>query len=167
MEVAHARLSSLLRNFLVKYADDITFDFAKYQPVDENKDKHQFFEIIDRNNDRMQHLSLLGRLLLIEQSDGPTDVRDKILGDWIDETQAPDGIGTRDGRRITRMTGTSSCSRTIGSRVPSTSRIATASCARPCSTSSNEKRISWRSELRQIGSGSNVPKWLSKTPFAR
>jgi hypothetical protein len=93
MEVAHARLSSLLRNFLVKYADDITFDFAKYQPIDENKDKHQFFEIIDRNNDRMQHLSLLGRLLLIERSDGPTDVRDKILGDWIDETLAPDGIG--------------------------------------------------------------------------
>jgi hypothetical protein len=93
MEVAHARLSSLLRNFLVKYADDITFDFAKYQPIDENKDKHQFFEIIDRNNDRMQHLSLLGRLLLIEKSDGPTDVRDKVLGDWIDETQSPDGIG--------------------------------------------------------------------------
>jgi len=93
MEVAHARLSSLLRNFLVKYADDITFDFTKYQPIDENKDKHQFFEIIDRNNDRMQHLSLLGRLLLIERADGPTDVRDKILGDWIDETQAPNGIG--------------------------------------------------------------------------
>jgi hypothetical protein len=93
MEIAHARLSSLVRNFLVKYADDITFDFAKYQPIDENKCKHQFFDIIDRNNDRMQHLSLLGRLLLIERGDGPTDVRDKILGDWIDETQEPDGIG--------------------------------------------------------------------------
>jgi hypothetical protein len=93
MKVAHARLSSLLRNFLVKYADDITFDFAKYQPIDENKDKHQFFEIIDRDHDRMQHLSLLGRLLLIERADGPTDVRDKVLGDWIDETQVPDGIG--------------------------------------------------------------------------
>jgi len=93
MEIAHARLSSLVRNFLVKYADDIAFDFAKYQPIDENTNKHQFFDIIDRNNDRMQHLSLLGRLLLIEKDDGPTDVRDRILGDWIDETQVPDGIG--------------------------------------------------------------------------
>jgi hypothetical protein len=95
MEVAHARLASLVRNFLVKHADDITVDFARYQPVDENNDKHGFFKIIDRNNDRMQHLSLLGRLLLIEQADGPTDVRDKTLGDWIDETQADDGIGNQ------------------------------------------------------------------------
>jgi hypothetical protein len=93
MEIAHARLSSLVRNFLVKFADDITFDFSKYQPIDENKDKHQFFKIIDRNNDRMQHLSLLGRLLLVERADGPTDVRDKVLGDWIDETQNSEGIG--------------------------------------------------------------------------
>lgn len=93
MEIAHARLSSLLRNFLVKHADDITFDFTRYKPIDENPDKHQFFDIIDRNNDRMQHMSLLGRLLLIEKADGPTDVRDKVLGDWIDETQSLDGIG--------------------------------------------------------------------------
>jgi hypothetical protein len=93
MEVAHARLSSLVRNFLVKYADDITFDFGKYKPIDENKDKHKFFDIIDRNNDRMQHLSLLGRLLLVERAGGPGDVRDKSLGDWIDETQVEDGIG--------------------------------------------------------------------------
>jgi Protein of unknown function DUF262/HNH endonuclease len=93
MEVAHARLSSLVRNFIVKYADDITFDFARYQPVDENSRKHKFFNIIDRNNDRMQHLSLLGRLLLIERADGPADVRDRTLGDWIDETKSPDGIG--------------------------------------------------------------------------
>lgn len=95
MEIAHARLSSLVRNFIVKYADDITFDFVRYRPIDENKDKHQFFNIIDRNNDRMQHLSLLGRLLLIERADGPTDVRDKVLGDWIDETQVSDGIGNQ------------------------------------------------------------------------
>lgn len=93
MEIAHARLSSLARNFLVKYADDITFDFSKYRPIDENKDKHPFFRIIDRSNDRMQHLSLLGRLLLIENADGPTDVRDEVLGELIDETQAPDGVG--------------------------------------------------------------------------
>ena len=93
MEIAHARLSSPVRNFLVKYADDITFDYSEYQPIDENPDKHPFFSLIERNNDRMQHLSLLGRLLLIERSDGPTDVRDKVLADWIDETQTPTGVG--------------------------------------------------------------------------
>ena len=92
MEIAHARLSSLVRNFLVKYADDITFDFARYKPVDVNKDKHPFFRIIERSNERMQHLSLLGRLLLIEREDGPTDVRDEALGQWIDETLRPDGV---------------------------------------------------------------------------
>ncbi len=95
MEIAHARLDSLVRNFLVKYADDITFDFARYQPIDENKDKHPFFRIIDRGNERMQHLSLLGRLLLIEQADGPTDVGDSALDDLIAEAQTPDGIGNQ------------------------------------------------------------------------
>lgn len=93
MEIAHARLSSLIRNFLVKHADDITFDFAEYKAIDANEDKHAFFKLIDRSNDRMQHLSLLGRLLLIEEAGGPTDVRDKVLGDRIDDTQAADGVG--------------------------------------------------------------------------
>jgi hypothetical protein len=93
MEIAHARLSSPVRNFIVKYADDITFDFGCYKPVDSNKDKHPFFRIIDRDNGRMQHLSLLGRLLLIEKAGGPTDIRDKIFGDLIDATQEPNGIG--------------------------------------------------------------------------
>jgi hypothetical protein len=93
MEIAHARLSSPVRNFLVKYADDITFDYSEYQPIDENSDKHPFFSLIEKSNERMQHLSLLGRLLLLERSDGPTDVRDKILADWIDETQTPTGVG--------------------------------------------------------------------------
>jgi hypothetical protein len=93
MEVAHARLSSPVRNFLVKYADDITFDYATYKPVDENPDKHPFFDLIERGNDRMQHLSLMGRLLLIEKADGPTDVRDKLLATLIDETQRAEGVG--------------------------------------------------------------------------
>jgi hypothetical protein len=93
MEIAHARLSSPVRNFLVKYADDITFDYTGYKPIDENPDKHPFFSLIERNNDRMQHLSLFGRLLLIERSEGPTDIRDKVLAAWIDETQTPAGVG--------------------------------------------------------------------------
>ncbi|MCZ7616633.1 MAG: DUF262 domain-containing protein [Ignavibacteriaceae bacterium] len=59
MEIAHARLNSLSRNWIVKYGDDISFDYDKYIPIDKNLDKHNFFKVIDRNNDRMQHLMLL------------------------------------------------------------------------------------------------------------
>ena len=93
MEVAHARLSSLVRNFIVKYGDDISFDYSAYKSIDANPDQHKFFHVIDRGNNRMQRLSLLGRLLLIERADGPTEVRDKVLADWIDETQTQEGIG--------------------------------------------------------------------------
>lgn len=93
MEIAHARLSSLVRNFIVKYADDISFDYKKYAPIDENPAKHKFFRIVDRKNDRMQHLSLLGRLLLVERANGPTDIRDAMLGEWVDETQEDEGVG--------------------------------------------------------------------------
>lgn len=92
MEVAHARLSSLGRNFIVKYADDITFNFKEYQPVDNNPDKHRFFTILDRPNDRMQHLSLLARMVLL-QSNGITDLRDNAIVEWIDETVGENGIG--------------------------------------------------------------------------
>jgi hypothetical protein len=46
MEVAHSRLSSLGRNFVVKYADDQRFDYDDYVPIDGNPDKHPFFKII-------------------------------------------------------------------------------------------------------------------------
>ena len=93
MEIAHARLSSRVRNFLVKHGDDISFDHESYKPVDANPDKHPFFTVIEKRNDRMQHLALLGRLLLIERAGGPTDIRDAVLGDWIDQTKTRDGIG--------------------------------------------------------------------------
>jgi len=48
MEIAHSRLSSLSRNFVEKYADDIRFDYQAYEPVDGNPDKHPFFRVIDR-----------------------------------------------------------------------------------------------------------------------
>lgn len=93
MEVAHARLSSLSRNFVVKYADDIRFDYDTYAPIDENPDKHPFFRVIDRNNDRMQHLALLTRLLILEDSDGVADTRDTDVQRFIDSHQVEDGIG--------------------------------------------------------------------------
>ena len=32
LEVAHTQLSSLTRNFIVKYSDNQTFDYSKYEP---------------------------------------------------------------------------------------------------------------------------------------
>ena len=46
MEVAHARLSSRIRNFLVKYSDDISFDYSTYLPIDQNPHKHKFFKLL-------------------------------------------------------------------------------------------------------------------------
>lgn len=93
MEIAHARLASLSRNFVVKYGDDITFDFVNYEPVDSNPDKHPFFSVIERNNDRMQHLALLTRFLIFEENDGPADIREADVMDYIDKHQSADGIG--------------------------------------------------------------------------
>lgn len=93
MEIAHARLSSLGRNFLVKYADDITFDFEHYTPVDSNPSKHSFFKILNRPNTRMQHLAILGRMVLLEQHDGATDLRDAAIVDWIESKVDSKGIG--------------------------------------------------------------------------
>lgn len=94
METAHARLSSLVRNFLVKYADDYDFNFATYETIDANPNKLRFFtETRSRTNSRMQHLSLLGRFLLIEIADGSTNVGDRRLMDLIEEYVREDGIG--------------------------------------------------------------------------
>lgn len=76
MEVAHAKLSSLSRNFIVKYSDDETFDYEKYVPIDHNPQKHLFFQIIERSNNRMQHLMLMTRFLLIEEADGYGELKD-------------------------------------------------------------------------------------------
>jgi len=92
MEVAHSRLSSLARNFVVKYADDQRFDYETYVPIDCNPDKYPFFGVIGRNNDRMQHLALLTRLLILEENGGPTDIKNSDVIDYIAEYERPDGI---------------------------------------------------------------------------
>lgn len=93
MEIAHSRLSSLSRNFVVKYSDDIIFDYVEYKPIDRNSDKHPFFKIIQRNNNRMQHLALLTRFLLIEFANGSTDLKEPDVTRLIDKYQSEDGIG--------------------------------------------------------------------------
>jgi len=93
MEIAHARLNSLPRNFIVKYSDDISFDFKEYKPLDNNPDRHSFFKIIDRDNNRLQHLMLLSRFILLEQADGPTELKDSEIINLIENNAADDGIG--------------------------------------------------------------------------
>lgn len=93
MEVAHAKLSSLARNFIVKYSDDETFDFENYVPLDQNPNKHPFFEIIERNNDRMQHLTLLTRFMLIEEAKDYTVLTDSAVTEFIEKYDSKDGIG--------------------------------------------------------------------------
>lgn len=93
MEVAHAKLSSLSRNFIVKYSDDETFDYEKYVPVDDNPNKHDFFQIIERSNNRMQHLMLMTRFLLIEEADSYADLKDAAVIDFIEKHDINDGIG--------------------------------------------------------------------------
>ncbi len=93
MEIAHAKLSSLSRNFVVKYSDDETFDYEKYVPIDSNPNKHKFFQIIERDNNRMQHLTLMTRFLLIEEADGYAELKDAAVTEFIEKFVDKNGIG--------------------------------------------------------------------------
>ncbi len=96
MEEAHSKLSSLARNFVVKYADDQRFDYDKYEPVNENPDKHIFFTLLKRKNNRMQHLALLVRFLLIERKNKIVDIRNEDVVEYIVSEKQQNGIGNYD-----------------------------------------------------------------------
>ncbi|MFA8300733.1 MAG: HNH endonuclease family protein [Hyphomicrobiales bacterium] len=93
MEIAHAKLSSLARNIIVKYSDDITFDFDRYIPVDSNKHKHPFFNLLNKDNKRMEHLKFFTRFLIIEKNDNYVDLGDPVVTEFIDNYIKEDGIG--------------------------------------------------------------------------
>ncbi|WP_394350922.1 HNH endonuclease family protein [Flavobacterium phycosphaerae] len=93
MEIAHAQLSSLTRNFIVKYSDDLTFDYTKYEPIDSNPDKMPFFKLLNVDNDRMKHLQFMARFILIENANGYADLSDKKISEFIDDEKKEDGIG--------------------------------------------------------------------------
>ncbi len=93
MEVAHAKLSSLSRNVVVKYSDDITFDFKNYKPIDKNKFKHPFFKILNKDNKRMEHLKFFTRFLIIEKHNGYAELKDSSVTEFINEYVQVDGIG--------------------------------------------------------------------------
>lgn len=93
MEVAHAQLSSLTRNFIVKYSDDLTFDYDLYEPVDNNPDKLPFFSLLNVDNNRMKHLQFMARFVMIELGDGYADLSDKKIESFINNAKEEDGIG--------------------------------------------------------------------------
>jgi 5-methylcytosine-specific restriction endonuclease McrA len=93
MEVAHAQLSSLTRNFIVKYSDDQTFDYSKYEPVDSNPDKLKFFSLLNVDNNRMKHLQFMARFAMIELGDGYADLSDRKIEDFINDFKTDNGIG--------------------------------------------------------------------------
>lgn len=75
IEKLHSRLYSNVRNFTTKYSDTSSFNYSTYEYSEENPDRHKFFsEIIDVSNDRMQHILLLTRFLMIEFDNGATEV---------------------------------------------------------------------------------------------
>lgn len=93
MEIAHAQLSSLTRNFIVKYSDDQTFDYENYVPIDSNRDKHLYFSLLDVDNNRMKHLQFMARFLLIEEGGGYADLSDRKIQDYINDHKQENGIG--------------------------------------------------------------------------
>jgi 5-methylcytosine-specific restriction endonuclease McrA len=93
MEVAHAQLSSLTRNFIVKYADDQTFNYQEYEPIDNNPDKVDFFSLLNVDNTRMKHLQFMARFIMIERGKGYADLSDRKIEDFINDAKQDDGIG--------------------------------------------------------------------------
>lgn len=84
MEVEHSKLYSASRNFIAKYSDNMSFDYNKYESLDNNPDRHNFFGIINVDNERLDHLGLLARFLLLEESKGPAELGKTYLIKLID-----------------------------------------------------------------------------------
>jgi hypothetical protein len=92
MEVAHSRVSSIARNVIVRYSDDIDFDYENYIPIEDNPHKHEFFKMINIKNDRMQHLALLTRYFILTRNNYD-DIQANDVSDFIDAYQREDGVG--------------------------------------------------------------------------
>lgn len=74
IEENHSKIYSPVRNYIVSRADDISFDMDTYTSLDHNPDRHPFFELLNYDNNRLKHLGLLARFLLIEIDESPTKV---------------------------------------------------------------------------------------------
>ena len=77
IEENHSKVYSPVREYIVRRADDISFDMDTYTSRDHNPDRHAFFTLLNYGNNRLKHLALLARFLLIETADGPTKITGK------------------------------------------------------------------------------------------
>ena len=92
IEKAHAQLTSRARNFLVKYGNDYDFDFDRYEDTNPNPNKLDFLEHSYKGaNNRMQHLELLARFLLLELAGGPTSLQNWNIDALINDTKMEEG----------------------------------------------------------------------------
>ena len=85
MEVEHSKLYSASRNFIVKYSDNMCFDYNTYQSKDDNPNRHKFFELLNIDNERLDHLGLMGRFLLLEENNGAAELGKNYLITLIDD----------------------------------------------------------------------------------
>ncbi|MDL0140300.1 DUF262 domain-containing protein [Halobacterium salinarum] len=74
LEENHSKIYSPVRNYIVERADDIKFDMETYTSLDENPDRHEFFTLLNYGNNRLKHLGLLARFILIEIDEGPAKI---------------------------------------------------------------------------------------------
>src|SRR5699024_1129760 len=58
----------------------------------DNKDKLPFFKLLSVDNTRMKHLQFMARFLLLEINDGPADVGDKKIEEFINNAKEDNGI---------------------------------------------------------------------------
>lgn len=81
LEENHSKIYSPVRSYIVTRADDIKFDMDAYTSLDHNPDRHNLFSLLNYGNNRLKHLGLLARFILVEVDNGPT----KITGHRVTE----------------------------------------------------------------------------------
>lgn len=84
LEENHSKIYSPVRNYIVKQADDIKFDMKTYSSLDENPDRHKFFTLLNYGNNRLKHLGLLARFILLEIEEGPAKLTNKEVTNLFD-----------------------------------------------------------------------------------
>lgn len=77
IEENHSKVYSPVRDYIVTRADDISFNKDTYESRNHNPDRHKFFSLLNYGNNRLKHLALLARFLLIEVAEGPTKITGK------------------------------------------------------------------------------------------
>lgn len=79
---------------------DMSFDESDYKSQESNPDRHKFFTIINLDNNRLQHLQLLARLLIIEFNSYLPELSEKEISGFIERYES---ISSEDFERKTEV----------------------------------------------------------------